>query len=321
MSEMPLVSVIVPVYNVEQYIEECIRSIQNQTYRNLEVIIVNDGTQDNSIKICEGCITGDERFRIIHEENSGLSAARNNGLSQAKGDYFFFIDSDDYIEENAIEELVKTIRETRTDICVLGTTLLINGKKKREVPEKSGVIDSEDLVDDFIRLKNGMIHSAWGKLYSSSIKAQVEFPVGRLYEDQFVTYNLVLTNSCSVTNQSTYIYRIREGSIITADSNIPKKTIDMMDSMKVVQDALKDRPRLQEAMYYKMLNDSLTIVKYCSVINLKNVAYEYAKQWISTFDYNKAKKYGISTSHIVQMEIVKYCYPIFKIIFSLRGHI
>ena len=104
-----LVSIIVPVYNVENYVGECIESIKNQTYSNIEVIVVNDGSEDRSIEIINDMIRDDSRFTIINQKNQGLSVARNNGLKYAKGDYFFFVDSDDYIEKNCIEELLNLI--------------------------------------------------------------------------------------------------------------------------------------------------------------------------------------------------------------------
>ncbi len=315
-SKNPLVSVIIPVYNVEKYIAECIHSVLMQTYKNLEIIIVDDGSEDEGISICERMTADDKRCTILHEENAGLSAARNHGLKSSHGDYFMFVDSDDYMEVNAVESLVKTIQSTGTQMCVMGTTLLTKDGTKREVPPVSGAIDSEALVDEYIRLQYGMIHSAWGKLFDGSLKDAVYFPVGRLYEDQFVIYSLTLQHTCSVTNESTYIYRIREGSIITANSNIPKKTEDMMDSMKVVYFALRGREGLRESLRYKLINDSLQLIKFCAVVNLENDAFFFAKNIIDKTSLKYAKKCGLGRSHQLQFLAVKYCYPLFRFVFA-----
>jgi glycosyltransferase involved in cell wall biosynthesis len=312
-----LVSIIVPVYNVENYVGECIESIKNQTYSNIEVIVVNDGSEDRSIEIINDMIRDDSRFTIINQKNQGLSVARNNGLKYAKGDYFFFVDSDDYIEKNCIEELLNLICKYDVNMCIAGTTLLVGDAPKRMIPNYSGQVDSEKIINDFIYGKNGMIHSAWGKLFKKNIKNQLIFPSGRLYEDQFVIYDVVKNNSCTVCNSTTYIYRIRENSIITSKSNIDKKTMDMMDSIKTVQAVLKDMCNLNNALRYKVINDSLQIIKYCLVGKTKNQAYEYAIQNIISSNIKDLKKYKMSLSHIVQILMIKYCMPLFKVVYII----
>lgn len=162
-----------------------------------------------------------------------------------------------------------------------------------------------------------MIHSAWGKLFKKNIKNQLIFPSGRLYEDQFVIYDVVKNNSCTVCNSTTYIYRIRENSIITSKSNIDKKTMDMMDSIKTVQAVLKDMCNLNNALRYKVINDSLQIIKYCLVGKTKNQAYEYAIQNIISSNIKDLKKYKMSLSHIVQILMIKYCMPLFKVVYII----
>ena len=125
------ISVIVPVYNVEQYLERCVDSIINQTYKNLEIILVNDGSTDNSGKLCDELAKRDDRIRVIHKGNGGLSDARNAGIEEAESDLIGFIDSDDYIDEDMYELLIDNLRETNADLSMCGHGRLVPKKLLR----------------------------------------------------------------------------------------------------------------------------------------------------------------------------------------------
>lgn len=305
-TEHDMISVIIPVYNVEDYIEECISSVKNQTYSNIEVIIVNDGSKDESISRARTIIGDDSRFIIIDQSNQGLSAARNNGLRMAKGEYYTFVDSDDCLEENMLECLYKAILRDNADVSLCGTTLLINGELKKNEPPYSGIVPADEVISDFIYQRNGMIHSAWGKLFKRSMQSKTVFPVGRLYEDQFVMYNVFSNAKCAVCNQTSYIYRIRSNSIITAKDNIDKKTLDIMDSIDVVEKALSDHSELKKACYYKRINDSIQIVKFCIIGNVQNAAYQKAMNDIKKSSIQKLRNCGMSKPHIAQALMIKY---------------
>ena len=130
------ISVIVPVYNVEQYLERCVDSIINQTYKNLEIILVNDGSTDNSGKLCDELAKRDDRIRVIHKENGGLSDARNTGIEEAEADLIGFIDSDDYIDENMYELLIDNLRETNADLSMCGHYDVYNNVSEAQVTER-----------------------------------------------------------------------------------------------------------------------------------------------------------------------------------------
>ena len=123
-----LISVIVPVYNVENYLDKCIESIVNQTYKNLEIILVDDGSLDSSSKICDEWAVKDNRIKVIHKTNGGVSSARNEGLKNANGDFIAFVDSDDWLELNMYEKLISKQKETNTDIVFSGYNMIIDGK-------------------------------------------------------------------------------------------------------------------------------------------------------------------------------------------------
>ena len=174
---MELISVIVPVYNVESYVAECIESIQNQTYMNLEIILVNDGSTDNSGDICDQYATYDERIKVIHKENAGVSAARNTGIEAANGDYIAFVDSDDYIAPNMYEDMLRILKEN--DLDILECTAFRD--KGGEIIE--GCNDgSLEIFNRDEALKMAMYDcfvAVWSQLYKRSAIDDVRFPVGR----------------------------------------------------------------------------------------------------------------------------------------------
>ena len=126
MNKRLLASIIVPIYNVEKYLDECVQSIVSQTYRNIEILLIDDGTKDKSGEIADCWAERDERIRVIHQKNQGISAARNIGLREVKGEYIFFVDSDDYIAENYVEELVSAMEKENTDISIPSTLEIVN---------------------------------------------------------------------------------------------------------------------------------------------------------------------------------------------------
>lgn len=197
-----LISVIVPVYNVEKYINRCIDSILSQTYKNLEVILVDDGSKDNSGAICEKYKRIDSRIKVIHKENGGLSSARNAGLDCCTGDYIGFIDSDDWIDENMYQILLDNMIEFDTDVsdCEI---LITNGS----VPAKKGkysrsVLREKEMLIDYFR-KDKV--SVCCKLYKRSVIEKMRFPVGKINEDIATNY-LFIKNATSIVKDSRKMY-------------------------------------------------------------------------------------------------------------------
>lgn len=214
--EKDLISIIVPIYKVEEYLENCVKSIQNQTYKNLEIILVNDGSPDNCGKICDELAVQDSRIKVIHKENGGLSSARNAGLAIAKGEYFGFVDSDDCIHPQMYELLYNDIASFGTKLAFCQPNMCYN----EEIPEvslsKGSVIFSKkDLIHKC--LKEVIWFCAWSKLYHCSLKEYVQFPIGRTNEDYAIM--LMVYDKCdniAVNYNKLYNYCKREGSISTA---------------------------------------------------------------------------------------------------------
>lgn len=224
----PLVSIIVPVYNVEKYISGCIMSILSQTYENLQVILVDDGTPDNSGKICDDFAGKDERISVIHKENGGLSSARNAGLDIASGDYIMFVDSDDYLADNAVEILVKANEEYDADFVqfyLVHTNDEEYSKKHAEDNYNAEVLTDTKQMFWKMYKTVGSGESACTKLYKKELFDSLRFKEGIIHEDtHFATIMIQRVKKALYLDSSLYYYVIREGSIIT--STFSKKKLD-----------------------------------------------------------------------------------------------
>lgn len=211
-----LISIIVPVYNVEQYLVDCVKSIQNQTYKNLEIILVDDGSPDKCGKICDDLAKEDTRIKVIHKENGGLSSARNEGLAIAKGEYFGFVDSDDCIHPQMYELLLRDIKTYNTKLAFGQSYISHNGIVRYDLPSKETIVFPKDkLIEECLR--DVKWFSACSKLYHCSLKEYVRFPLGRTNEDYAIM--LMVYDKCdiiAVNYNNLYIYCKREGSITTA---------------------------------------------------------------------------------------------------------
>lgn len=211
----PLISIIIPVYNVEEYIAHCIHNILSQTYSNLEIIIVNDGSLDDSIRIAKELTKDDSRFIYIDKENGGQSDARNAGLDIATGDYIFFCDPDDFMFEKSIENLYYASVLTNADIVVGSFCRFDEGMfyfypfPKEEllhpVSSKEAIMGMDD-EEDYTLLRYSAV---WGKLFKKNLFETIRFPKGKYAEDQFIMWKLYLASKVIVRYQSdVYAYRM-----------------------------------------------------------------------------------------------------------------
>ena len=223
------VSIIIPVYNVEQYIESCLYSVINQTYKGtLECIIVNDCTPDQSMEVVNRLLSvyqGNILFKIInHQENKGLSAARNSGVKIAKGDYLYFLDSDDILVENAIELLSNLSLQSFPDVIMGDFDLIGDNQYIPRLNTSVAIFDKQkEIFNAFISYS--LYEMAWNKLVKKSffLKYDLWFREGIIHEDSLWSFNLFYyCNNLRVCFQRTYLYRVRENSIMTDPKNIIK---------------------------------------------------------------------------------------------------
>lgn len=211
------VSIIIPVYNSGKYLETCLNSILAQTYKNLEIIIINDGSTDNSPEIIENYEKDDSRIKVITQKNQGLSASRNNGLKKATGDYVTFVDSDDEIELTMIGDMLEKLKETNSDIAVCSfKEKFSDGKIKnfnKNYPEK--ILTKKEALSSMLK-EEGFMVSTTMKLFPKSYFKNVEFPIGKLHEDVGTTYKLIMKAEKIVfLPNEYYIYNHHEDSIIS----------------------------------------------------------------------------------------------------------
>lgn len=211
----PTLSIIVPVYNVEKYLAQCIDSILAQTFRDFELILVDDGSPDNCPALCDAAAQKDARIRVIHQKNGGLSAARNAGLDIARGEWVSFIDSDDWIEVDMYEALYHAVQKYQADMAFC--TLLMVDEQDRPLGEIREWTDLEVLDQEqaIARIASTPLHSACNKLYRRRIFETLRFPVGRLNEDSFVAPAILeqITKAVYVPQQY-YHYRQHGSSIM-----------------------------------------------------------------------------------------------------------
>ena len=263
MEEKSLVSVIVPVYNVEKYISECLDSIVNQTYKNLQIILVDDGSTDNSGKICDEYAKKDSRITVVHQENQGAGAAKNTSLDLIKGEYFSIIDSDDYIDLSMYVKMVSLMEQYDSDIA---QCLLINKYVNSAIKSTYTFNCKRYIKQNATKfLKN--ILSDWKlalfaiKVFKTSLLGNIRFPVGRKIDDEFFTYKLVC-NAKSVisTTDAFYYYRMRKSSVM--NNNAKDRLIyDRIDCFVERYEYVSSRfPKLKKA-YYDKLSDSLLFYK------------------------------------------------------------
>lgn len=213
---MDLVSVIVPVYKVEKYLDRCVESIINQTYRNLEIILVDDGSPDHCPAMCDTWAERDSRIRVIHKANGGLSDARNTGMSVANGEYISFIDSDDWIAPRFYEKLLEAIERDGSDIATCTVEMLWeDGAPPKMLTEKINCVLVPNEAQAELLAEHKLKQPVWYKLYRTSLVKNIPFEKGKYHEDVFWSYQAVGTaKKISVLDYVGYYYWQRKGSIM-----------------------------------------------------------------------------------------------------------
>ena len=236
------ISVIVPVYNVEKYLSRCVDSILGQTFSDLEVILVNDGSKDTSGSICDSYVAKDTRVRVIHKENGGLSSARNAGIDAAVGEYLAFVDSDDWIEPEMYETMLGLIETYGADLVCAGRYDVDGETGEKTVglcPEKEERISSEEMVGK-IFLWDGCDSSACDKIYHRSLFETFRYPEGKVCEDVPTTYKIVLkAREVVLCDKSFYNYFHRPNSIST-NTVISEKTFHFSQHTAEIYPYIRD---------------------------------------------------------------------------------
>lgn len=252
MHQDPLISVIIPVYKVEQYLEKCVMSVLNQTYRNLEVILVDDGSPDNCGLICDRLAETDSRIRVIHKENGGLSSARNAAMEIARGAYFGFVDSDDWIQPEMYETLLAGIRKYDADMAYCGRYDVEGSTGEKTVglcPQKEECISGMEMLGR-VFLWDNCDSAAWDKLYHRSVFEGIRYPFGVINEDVAIFYKLMeRVEKVAMCDKPLYNYLHRENSITTA--KISDKTFHFVQHTDIIYPYIqREHPELSDRARY-----------------------------------------------------------------------
>ena len=255
----PLISVIVPVYNVEEYLDKCVESIINQTYKNLEIILVDDGSPDNCPEKCDEWAKKDKRIKVIHKKNGGLSDARNAGIEIASGKFITFIDSDDYISNDFLDYLYNLLDNNLISVA----PYIITTNKKNITTHKGfedQILTQEEALERMI-LDKGFTVSACSKLYDISLFDDVRYPKGRLFEDTATTYKIMMKcDKISYGNKGGYYYYKREDSIINSSYN--KKQLDFITYTDLMgKEIIKKYPNLETSVESKKIDARFSILR------------------------------------------------------------
>lgn len=254
-----LISIIVPIYKVEKYINQCIESIINQTYKNIEIILVDDGSPDKCPIMCDNYKKKDKRIKVIHKKNGGLSDARNAGIEIATGNYICFVDSDDFIKPNYIELLYKAIIKNNTKISQCGFIYYDGSEKERINYKENKVLCKRDYFYDNYTSHKTDNTVVWNKMYSRDIFRNLKFNKGKIHEDEFFTYKAIeKAEKISIIKECLYSYRMNEDSITRKLYNT--KRLDVLDAFKEKNDYFKNN--YDEDIYNNFGTTYLDILLY-----------------------------------------------------------
>lgn len=284
---MPEISVIVPVYNCEKYVGKCIESILNQTFRDLELILIDDGSCDESGKICDEFKQNDQRVKVIHEKNSGVSIARNVGINVAKGKFIGFVDSDDYLAYDMYESLYQNLKENDADIAICGIMNcflkeLPNGKLKEEqtlqsTTCESGVLSGKEAFSEALKSRIFSVNPV-NKLFAAKFLKEERFPANKTSEDAFLIPKILAKANRVVYDMKPKYYYVRHlGSITTSD--FKESDWSVVEAYKEHLDVVKDKfPNLLEEANFRY---------YWSYIYVLDKMVK-SKSKVRRQDYNKA---------------------------------
>ena len=318
MKEEKKISIIIPIYNVEKYLPACVESILQQTYKNLEVILVDDGSPDRCPVICDELAQKDDRIRVIHQKNKGLSGARNTGIDNAQGDYLIFVDSDDTVEQTLVEELYTYAEKWNCAIVACGRNYIFeDGQIVCKIAhDESKVYGFEEAMQEMNSFRLFDM-SAWAKIYRKELFEDIRFPEGKLSEDYYIMYKLFdKAQTIGYVAKPLYNYLQRQSSI----SRNKKINHDFADAAKKQMEFLDDKyPQMSVLGHTAYASANLTVYDFYlknGVKCPKDKLLEFKKAVRDNLVYIRKNK-NISKAKRIQFELFDQCAVIYKGVFVL----
>lgn len=315
MTEQILISVIVPVYKVEKYLNECVQSILNQTYTYFELILVDDGSPDCCGQMCDSFAKRDERIHVIHKTNGGLSDARNHGIEIASGNYITFIDSDDIISPYYLEIMLDCMIKNGADI--------VQGQHSRQKEKLASgkeyntyiFTDTDDIFNDYLRF--GKLYAyAWNKLYDIHLFENLRYPFGKIQEDAWTTYKAFLSsNKIVVVDACTYFYRYNPESIMKGKFN-PKRfeILGVPDNIQEFLDKQGFGTKYQKLLVYYKMRLGIKTYNDCLDSGLSREMQQELNELRSLLVHLKPDKEIWQKKYIVLVSILKISPQLYKMV-------
>lgn len=318
---IPLISCIIPMYNAEKYLSRCLGSVLNQTYTNIEVILVDDGSTDNSGKICDEYVSRDKRILVFQITNGGASLARKYGLSKARGEYITFVDSDDWVSPEYVSTLHQLIEEYGVNLSACGVQRVKEGEqpKVRDNPHKSQLLSFDELMPRFFRYE---FWGLWGKLYRKESLESLTFPQATISEDYYVMAQLFdKERQITYTNKPLYFYEYHDNSL--SHQKLSKRSFEEFENVRDVYDFIcKNMPKYADNAFSNLME---TCVKLYS-LKKYDKENEFKEKFDNIFDYLKKNRRKIYSNKSVYkgIKFLALClilYPkLFLLVFKIISY-
>lgn len=303
------ISIIVPIYNVEQYLDKCVESLVNQTYKNLEIILVDDGTKDKSGEMADLWSIKDDRIKVIHKKNGGLSDARNAGIKIATGEYIAFVDSDDWTNYKMYEILISNLEKYNADISVCAVKKVYEEdvvNEKQVVNKDICVFTAEEALENLI--DEGILkQTVWNKLYKREVIDGIYFEFGKIHEDEFWTYQIF--GKCEkivYTYEQLYYYLQRSGSIM--DKPFSMSRLDALEARNNRLNYIEKKfPKLEikakKSLFFCCLYQYQSMLKSEKIEEQKNYE-QIIKKYIEYVNFNRDEKNTLSLKENIWVNLV-----------------
>lgn len=309
MGENDLISVIVPVYKVEAYLDRCIESIVNQTYTNLEIILVDDGSPDKCPEICDKWVNRDNRVKVIHKENGGLSSARNVGLNASRGYYIGFVDSDDWIAPDMYEYLLRLLKKEKADYSAIEMKIVNESIASIENPKiKEDILNRDEIIKSFFRVTSQKIcYCVCDKLYNRSLLEGVRFLEGTCFEDIDFNYKIIKkANRAIYSNQIKYFWFENYGSITRAE--LKPRDMQLIEIWKHISEEC--RKEMPEYYYYAEMNFKRS---YLGIMG-KSIKYGISDQFVC---WSSVERNLLSNLRRYSKDLIKWNMPVSRKLFMI----